>query len=411
MRTGGIWRERCWAVIDLDVIEQNTASLLARLPAGCALMAIVKGEGYGHGILPAAAACVKAGAQWLGVAALEEAAALREGGLTCPILILGVTPPALAPALLRYRLSQTVPSLDYARELASRLGGEEQGLPIHLGVDTGMGRLGWWTEPETVPAVCRDIREICRIGGLQVQGIMTHLSSARGTDQEAAAYTRRQLESFRLLCRTLEAQGIHIPLKHAANSGALLRHSDSMEGLNLVRVGHLLYDALPGGEALGLRPALELKASVAYVKELPAGACVGYGRTFRLPEPARIAVVNIGSCDGYPSCLSNKGRMLLRGTPVPVVGSVCMDQTMLDVSAVPAARAGDTVTIVGRDGGAELTAEDVSAQAGGAMDALSTYFKNRLPRFYRRGGRLIGKLQTIQNFVSFDAESEGLSQI
>lgn len=404
MTPGDIRQERCWAVIDLDVIEGNVSALRSRLPAGCGLMAVVKGEGYGYGMLPSASACVRAGAQWLGVAALEEALTLRQNGFTCPILILGVTAPGLAPVLARQRISQVVPSLEYARELASRL--EGACLPIHLGVDTGMGRLGWWTQPETISAVCGEIREIREISGLQIEGVMTHLSSARGTNQEAEAYTRRQLDIFRRLCRTLEKQGISIPCRHAANSGALLRHGDSLEGLNLVRIGHLLYDGLPGGEALGLRSALELKASVACVKELPAGACVGYGRTYRLPRPARIAVLNIGSCDGYPACLSNRGWMLLRGIRVPVVGSVCMDQTMLDVSAVPDAKAGDPVTIVGRDGGAELTAEDISAQAGGAIDALSTSFRNRLPRFYRQGGRLVGKLHTIQTFESFDSESE-----
>lgn len=403
MRDCEVWKDRCWAEIDLDVISQNIGAVRRCLPAGCALLAVVKGEGYGHGMLPVAQVCAEAGASCLGTATWEEAAALRDGGIDLPILVFGVTAPVRAPELAVYRLTQVVPSLDYARALARCLREGDRTLAVHLAVDTGMGRLGWWIEPETIPAVCGELLQVGRLRELRVEGLMTHLSSARGADREAVDYTRRQLEVFQETCREAERGGLRLTYKHALNSGGLIRHRAAAEELNMVRVGHLLYDTLPGGEALGIRPALELKTRVVYVKELPAGACVGYGRTYRLPRPARIAVLGIGSSDGYPAALSNRGRVLLHGRLAPVVGEVCMDQVMVDVTAIPETGPGDIATVVGRDGGAALTMADIDRQSGGALgSALSTCLKSRVPLCYRRGGGPAGYIRTERTFIRLD---------
>ena len=379
---------RCWALIDLDIIQQNVKSLLRRIPNTSDLMAVVKADGYGHGILPVAQACVQAGAKWLGTATLAEALTLRENGLAVPILVFGVTPPQCAQTLANYQLTQVVPSLEYAEQLAQHLCPASSPLSVHLGVDTGMGRLGWWLQPDTIPTVCGDIQKICQLPSLRAEGIMTQLSSARGTDPDAISYTEHQLRLFSQLCEALTAQGITFRYQHVLNSGGIIHHSSTRS--DIVRIGHLLYEPLPGSGHIGLRPAMELRATIAYVKTLPAGACIGYGRTYQLPYPARIAVVNIGHCDGYPSLLSNRGIMLLHGRRVPVVGEVCMDQTMLDVSEVPEAAPGDIVTIVGQDGDDLLTTEDIDHQAGSLPDGpLSVYFTNRMTRCCKHGGRII----------------------
>lgn len=382
-------KDRCWAVIDLDIVGQNVQAIKRRIPDTCAVMAVVKGDGYGHGLVPMAQACVKAGVEWLGAATLEEAVCLRENGIMLPILILGVTPPERGVELLRFHLTQVVPSLEYAKALARTLDGFNGQLSVHIGVDTGMGRLGWWVQPETIPEICDDIAQIEQEQALKIEGIMTHLSSARGSDTTAIAYTRRQLKQFQQLCEALKTKGIAPLYRHVLNSGGLMNHSDF--AMEMVRVGHLLCEPLTGAEGFGLRPAMEIKTTIAYIKDLPAGACVGYGRSRQLTRPTRIAVLNIGYCDGYPGCLSNKGVLLLHGIRVPVVGSVCMDQMMIDVSSVPEAMVGDTVTIVGQDGDDAITMEDVSRQAEGMMDGpLSIHLTNRMPRYYKQQSHLAG---------------------
>lgn len=391
-------RDRCWAVIDLDIVAQNARAIKRRIPDTCAVMAVVKGDGYGHGIVPMARACANAGVEWLGTATLEEAVCLRENGITLPILILGVTPPERGPDLLHFGLTPVVPSLEYAKALAGTLRDANGQLSVHIAVDTGMGRLGWWVQRESIPEICNDIVRIGQERTLKIQGIMTHLSSARGSDAAAVAYTRRQLERFQQLCEALKTRGIAPRYRHVLNSGGLIHHSDF--AMEMVRIGHLLCEPLTGAEDFGLRPAMEIKTTIAYIKELPAGACVGYGRSCRLARPARIAVLNIGYCDGYPGCLSNKGVLLVRGIRVPVVGSVCMDQMMIDISQVPEAAVGDTVTIVGRDGDDAITMEEVSRQAEGMMDGpLSIQLTNRMPRYYKRQSRLAGYRQIQEKLV------------
>lgn len=398
-----IHNERCWAVIDLDAIYQNAIILKKRLPDSCAFMAVVKGDAYGHGMVPVARTCAEAGVSWFGTATIDEAIELRRQEINQPILIFGITPPERAAELVRHGLSQIVPSLGYARALHQNLRHESQPLSIHIGVDTGMGRLGWWTQAETISMVSGEILQIARLPSLQIEGVMTQLSSGRSNTPEAVAYTKDQLWHFDQLCCELQRYGIHPVCRHVLNSGGFINHSGA--AMDMVRIGHLLFEPLPGAERFGLRPAIEIKTTIAYVKELPAGAFVGYGRTYQLSQSARIAVLNIGHCDGYPACLSNKGQLLLHGVPVPVVGSVCMDQTMVDISAVPSAKAGDVVTIVGQDGDMVQTMEDVSRQADGLLDdPLSVNLTNRITRYYKRNNRLIGRMNIQSNFVDFSAK-------
>lgn len=398
--------DRCWAIVNLDAILQNISALRNLLPKGCSFLAVVKGAAYGHGMIPIAHTCAKAGVQYLGTATLGEAIELRKAGITLPILILGVTAPAYTEKLVHYQLTQIVPSLEYAKELAVRIPENSQRLKIHLKVDTGMGRLGWQTEMETLPSVCKDILKLAEIDSLYIEGVMTHLSSSRGSSLQAKNYTNHQLTLFRLLCAELKKQGLSLQYQHALNSGGLAS-GFPLESTNMVRIGHLLYDSLPGVDRFGIKTALELKTTIASVKSFPSGAYIGYGQTYKLSHPARIGVLNIGSCDGYPACLSNKGEVLLHGIRVPIVGSVCMDQCMVDITSVPDAEAGDVVTIVGCDGKDRLSMFDISKQSGGVLSTIfSTGFRNRITRYYVQDGELVGKLQVKHSLESIHKESE-----
>ena len=380
------WKTRCRAVTDLDAVAWNIRALARELPERCALMAVVKGDGYGLGLLPLARTCCACGVPWLGTATLEEAEALRRDGLEQPILILGPTPPERAPELARLEISQLVHSMDYALALSRNLKSGQR-LRVHLAADTGMGRLGWWLTEDTLEPVCREMLAIAALPGLYAEGVMSQLACGRGGDAASLAYTDRQARLFSALCAALEAHGLRAPYRHILNSGGLMHRPEY--AMDMVRVGHLLCESLPGAEHLGLRSAMTLRAAIVSIKELPAGASVGYGRAFPLRSPSRIAVVAIGHSDGYPGALSGRGHFLLHGQSVPVL-EVCMDRTMADVTGVPDAQVGEEVVIVGRDGNQELTMGDVFRQSGGVIDApLSACFTPRLPRYCCRHGQMM----------------------
>lgn len=363
-------------------------------------MAVVKADGYGHGMIPIAQTCMKSGVQWFGTATIDEAITLRKHGISRPILVLGVTSPHRAFELVHYQISQVVPSLAYANELNKNLHQTKQPLQIHIGVDTGMGRLGWLVRSATIPMICDEIQQLHQLNTLHIEGLMTHLSSARGTTSDSIDYTMQQLLLFHQLCSILESRSIAPKYKHALNSGGFIHYPNF--SLDMIRIGHLLCEPLRNTEHLGLQSAMEIKATIAHIKELPKGAYVGYGRTYQLQHSARIAVVNIGYGDGYPRLLSNKGTLLLHGMHVPVIGSVCMDQTMIDISKVPNAKVGDIVTIVGRDGDAVLTMEDISGQSGGLLDSpFSINLTTRTPRYYKQNSRLLDLDQTIHLEMDF----------
>lgn len=387
MKVASLTHARCWAVADLDVLADNLSVLRRRVPDTCAFLAVIKANAYGHGIIPAARVCEECGVDYLGAATLGEAVQLREQGISLPILILGVTDPSFAETMQELRLTPVVPSLAYAEALSARISRRGAPLAVHFCVDTGMGRLGPEVRDENIAALCRDIASAAELPGLYLEGLMTQLSSARGTTPEAEAYTRRQLKLFDTLTEKVRAQGVSLRYAHALNSGGILHYPENC--FDMVRVGHLLFEPIENDRGLVIRPVLEAAASLAYVKTLPAGACIGYGRSHVLEKPSRIGVVNMGYCDGYGYALSGRGSLLLRGHRVPVVGAVCMDQTMIDVSAVPNARPGDTVTLIGTSGDLVQTAEDINRQALGAFDgAFPCALTERVSRYYRIGGQL-----------------------
>jgi alanine racemase len=359
--------------VDLGAIASNLGRLRAiAAPAG--VMAVLKADAYGHGAVRVARTAVQHGAAMLGVAVLSEAAALRAQGITAPILVLGYTPPWQAREVVRLDVAVCL----YALELAHSLSRAAQALQrppvaVHLKVDTGMHRLGL-PPGEVVPFA----RRVAALPGVRLEGLFTHFATADGD----LAYAGEQLRRFRGVLADWAAAGLPRPrYVHAANSAAALRLPEAR--FDLVRTGIALYGLRPGEEAPlpeGFQPALALKTQLAQVHDLPAGEPVSYGGTWVTPGPARIGVLPIGYADGFRRTPATWGEVLVRGRRAPLVGRVCMDMTMVDVTGVPGARAGDEVVLIGEQGGQRITAEEVADRLGTITYEVVSQILARVPR-------------------------------
>ncbi|HCC33118.1 MAG TPA: alanine racemase, partial [Clostridiales bacterium] len=356
---------------------------------GAALMAVVKADGYGHGVLEVARTAQAAGAEWLGVAIPEEGLQLRRAGIGGPILVLGWTPPAQAASAVQADLTLTVSSLAAARDLAFAARGA--GLArVHLKVDTGMGRLGVLTGREGLAEAVA----ICRLPGLRVEGAFTHFAAA---DEPDRTFTLRQLELFQDFLARLEEHQVTFALRHAANTAALIDLPESH--LDLVRPGLGLYGYLPSRHLRpppGLRPALTWRTQVSHVKILPAGSPVGYGRTYQTVRPTIIATLPVGYADGYPRSLSSAADVLLHSRRCRVAGRVCMDQLMVEVPDGLDIRVGDEVILLGQQGGDSIDADELAGRAGTIAHEILTGIGPRVPRVHLHGweGADIGREAT-----------------
>ena len=334
----------------------------------------MKSNAYGHGALPVANAMLEAGADYLAVACLSEAETLRAGGVSAPILILGVTPALFAGELEELRLTQTVGSLSYARELSERVRGE---LKVHLKLDTGMGRLGFSVPDERQ---MREMEEAVRTPRLNFEGVLTHFAVS---DCPGDGFTGEQYRRFTQAAdRAESAMGRRFEIRHCANSGAVINYKHM--AMDMVRPGLIAYGMYPAAErgGLSLLPALELKSRVYAITEHGGGETVGYGRTCALTAPARLAVVPIGYGDGLHRVLSGKIDMLIRGRRCPQVGRICMDMCMVDISALPECAEGDVVTIIGRDGDEQILAGELAEKAGTINYEMTCAITARVPRIY-----------------------------
>jgi alanine racemase len=362
-----------WVEIDLGAIAGNTRLTSERLSPGVELMAVLKADAYGHGARRVARTVLHNGATWLGVACLSEGIELRSAGIEAPILNLGYTPAWQAREAVRHNIASSVYSLDVAQALARA--GRDLGklAAVHVKVDTGMGRLG------VMPAEVVDLlQNLHGLAGLDVQGLFSHLADADDADP---AYTDMQLARFRDVVESLRREGLQPRKVHVANSAATLKRPDSH--WNMVRVGIILYGLAPSEETplpVGYRPAMAFKCQVAQVKDLPAGSCVGYGCTFTAEQPMRIAVIPVGYADGFRRAPRHWGHVLVCGHRAPLVGRVCMDQTMVDVTHIPGVRKGDEVVLIGSQGDESLTAEDVAAQLGTINYEVVSEILARVPR-------------------------------
>jgi alanine racemase len=353
--------------VDLAAIRHNAAALA---PEGAALMAVVKADAYGHGDAAVARAALEGGASWLGVALVEEGLGLRAAGLDAPILVLSELPPGSEAEALEAGLT---PSLYSEGGLARLAAAAPAGTGVHVKVDTGMHRVGVFP-PEAAPG----FGDAVAGAGLRLEGLWTHF--ARSEEDEAT--TREQLAAFRRAVDEVKAAG-HVPdLLHAANSGATILHPETH--LDLVRPGIALYGVPPGpgvGAALGLRPAMSWHSAVSFVRRLPSGEAVSYGHRYRLERDANVATVPVGYADGYPRALSSAADVLIRGRRCRVAGSVTMDQLMVDCGDL-VVETGDEVVLLGAQGDASISAEELAATADSVAYEIVTRIGRRVPREY-----------------------------
>lgn len=378
--------KRTWAEVDLDVLAHNYREIRRRLPDVTDIMAVVKADGYGHHDSFTALELQELGVKWFGVSNLDEALSLRRCGVAGKILIFGTTPPEKAAVLATEDITQTILSADYAR----RLSGEavKSGVTVegHIKVDTGMRRIGFFVGDSCDPS--DEIAQVCTLPGLDLRGIFSHFSSSDDLTSEGRAFTALQKQRFDGLIEELAEKGITFPLRHLQNSAGILNLDCSYE---LARAGLILYgmsgDTVPGRE-LDLRPVMTIRSTVAMVKTVEAGEPVSYSRTYTTAGPTRIATVPIGYADGYLRMFSNRASVLIRGKRAPIIGNVCMDQMMADVSDIPGVTEGDLVTVVGRDGEEEITFDELAALAGTISYELVCLVGKRVPRVCRKNGEV-----------------------
>ena len=369
-------RIRTWAEIDLDALAHNYRVLRGLAPKS-RFLGLVKANAYGHGAVPIAKKLEELGADMLAVACLDEAAQLRQAGITVPILCLGQTPPELAQELLNYDITQTVGDLTTGEALSSAAVRAGKKLKIHVKLDTGMGRLGFVCEDGN-PAALRDIEILCALPGLEPEGIFTHFADADGSEE----YTALQERRFRDSVHTLRNDA-HISFKiyHCAASAAVINYSGTH--MDMIRPGIALYGYMPDPSMKnpGLRPVMTVKSRIAAVRELSAGASVSYGRTATLERDSRIAVLPIGYGDGLPRILSNRLEVRIQGRLCPVLGRICMDMCMADVTGLPGVKAGDVAEVYG-DGLTDRAAK----QAGTISYELLCQLTPRVLRVYWENG-------------------------
>ena len=363
------------AEIDLGAIAKNVgcAARLAGPAAG--VMAVVKADGYGHGAVPVARTALASGATWLGVAIPEEAAPLRAAGLACRILVLGPIRPEQVELVVTLRLDQCVTDPGQAEALARAAAPRDRVVPLHLKIETGMGRVG--IAPDQAPRVAA---RIAALSGVRLDGVMTHFAEAEAEDQ---GFTRAQLASFTATLEALRAAGVRPALRHAANSAALLYVPEAR--LDLVRPGIMLYGCHPRGggcRAPELAPALRLRTAVSQVKDVPRGGSVSYGRTFIAPRDTRVATLPLGYADGVSRALSNRGQVLIRGRRAPIIGRVCMDMLMVDATTIPDVGIGDEAVLIGRQGDSEISADEVAGLLGTISYEVLCRIGPRVPRVY-----------------------------
>ncbi len=370
------WKAPSRAVIDLNAYRHNLR--LARRLAGGAnsgVIAVIKANAYGHGLVPLGRVAAAEQCLMLGVATLEEAAALREAEVSAPILLMVSPHMDQLDEVVRLGLRLGLSDLEMAAkvgEIAERM---DKVVRVHIKVDTGMGRQGFH-ESEAVEAM----RRVARIARLDIEGVATHFPAADVPDDPQ---TRDQIRRFRQLLRDAARAGIPFTCAHAANSAALVHYADSV--FDAVRPGLLTYGIWPGPPAPNARllePVLAWETRVIQVRDLPAGASIGYGRTYHAPGPIRVAVIPVGYADGYPHPLSNRGEVLIRGRRCPIRGSVCMDQSVVEVTHLPDVQQGDRVTIIGTDGADRITVEEIARWAGTIPYVILTGIGARVERVY-----------------------------
>lgn len=371
-----------WAEVYLDNIAHNVREIRRVTDKKAQVLAVVKADGYGHGAVHIAKTALENRADRLAVAILAEGLKLRGAGIKEPILILGHTPESQLKTAIRNNIALTVYSLEGA-EAASEAA-KEEGLKakIHIKLDTGMGRLGFLPVEESIP----DIIKIFKLSNVNVEGLYTHFATADNKDK---AYTKQQFQRYMWVCDRLEEEGIDLPIRHTANSAAIIDLPETH--LDMVRAGLIIYGMFPSNDVqkknISLKPVMALKTKISHLKELPSGYSISYGATFTTNHNTIIATIPIGYADGYSRLLANKGEVLVRGQRAPIVGRICMDQCMIDVTHVDGVSVGDEVVLFGEQGGDSISQEDVAKIIGTINYEVVCMVSKRVPRVYIKEGK------------------------
>jgi alanine racemase len=388
--------KRTWLQVDLDAVEYNFRNIKSKLSKGTKVLCVLKADAYGHGAEFLVKEYERLGADWYGVSNIDEALQLRRSGALKPILIFGYTAPELAETLCKYNVSQALFSYSYAEKLRDECRKKNLKVKVHLKIDTGMSRIGFFSQtPEYIEKSVEEISKIKDFKELELEGIFTHFSVADDVTNQRE-YTLKQFDNFTSVISKLENCGIKIPLRHCCNSAGIVSFPEMH--LDMVRAGVVLYGLYPSDEIrdkIDLKPVAQFKTVVSQVKSIPKDTSVSYGRTFTSPKEMKIASISVGYADGYLRSFSNNAEMIVCGKRVPIVGRVCMDQLMLDVSNVPEVKEGDVVTVFGKDGNEEISVDELAAKIGTINYEITCLVGKRVSRIYYKNGEIVGKLSYI----------------
>lgn len=374
--------QRTYAKIDLDAIEYNIDSVLKKINGKAKLLAVIKADAYGHGAVEIGK-LLEERCDFFGVACVEEAVELINAGIQKPVLILGYVFEEQYDVVVKNDIRIPIFSYESAKALSDEAVNQGKEIPFHFCIDTGMSRIGFQVNEESAD-ICK---KITRLPNIKAEGLFSHFATA---DEKDLTKAKRQRELYEKFVFLLSDRGIEIPIKHLNNSAGIMVFDRLFD---MVRSGIITYGLYPSEEVdktlLDIKPAMEWKARITHVKTLSAGREISYGGTFKTEKDTVVATVPVGYADGYPRCLSNLGKVIVNGKYASIIGRVCMDQFMIDVTNIPDVRVGDTVTLVGRDGNAVLTMEEVSLLAHSFNYELPCRVSRRVPRVYIKNGKEI----------------------
>lgn len=376
-----MWEEALrpvWAEINLSNLDYNIKQIKQKV-GDKEIIGVVKADGYGHGSVEVSKVLLDNGVKTLAIATLQEAITLRESGITCPIIMLGITPEMYVDTLLKYDITPVTSSFENAEAISEAAKAANKTIAAFVAVDTGMGRIGFLTDEKSLEG----FKKISKLSNLKIKGLFSHFATA---DEMDKTYAKQQLSHYNDIYEKLKQAGVDIPYRTFANSAAIMEipaaHFDA------VRPGIVLYGCYPSQEVdrnqLSIKPVMSVKANIVHLKKVPPGFCVSYGRKFITERESLIATLTLGYADGYPRYLSGKGRVIINGVYAPVAGNICMDQCMIDVTDVPDVKLGDEVVLMGSQGDLTILADEIGEKTGTINYEIVCAFGQRLPKVYVR---------------------------
>ena len=384
---------RVWLEIDLDAVAHNIKTIRRIAGKNSEIMAVVKANAYGHDAIEISRVALESGATWLGVGALEEGIILRKAGIKAPILLLGLTPEDQVDCLLFYDLVPTICDLQTVKALSQTAVKYKKNARIHIKIDTGMRRLGIKSEE-----ALDFIKRIKKMNNIEIEGLYTHLAAA---DEEDKSYTELQFAQYKRVVDELEREDIHVPLKHMANSAAILDLPYTY--LEMVRPGITIYGLFPlplAKRTIKLKPVVKFKTKIIFIKKVSTGESIGYGRAYTTIKETTVATLPVGYADGYPRLLSDTGEVLVKGRRAPIIGRICMDLCMIDVTNIPGVQVGEEVVLWGRQEGENISVEEIAEKTGTInYEIICMVDKPRVSKVFIKNGKPFKVKSLIEDVV------------